>query len=471
MKIIFEVLESPDADERGKVLPIELAEHSSVTVGREYDSRLPLRGGDYISRHHLVVEVNEPRCYIRDLGSKNGTFVRRRAASEEAWEQSLPHQATELHSGDVIRLGRMPATRTVLRVRFEFPLPETRLEADVSPVVYCVQCASPAPGDITTGAGDYICPQCRAQAVQHPGEARLPTLTPDYELLSVIGRGAMGVVYKARRITPDNPDVPPSALVAIKTIIPEKELQDRDRARFRREAEVCAALYHPHLVRFYESCSFDKAETLWFAMEYVDGQNAARRAPLALDEALRITDQLLDALAYAHRAPVPGIRNGEVVIQKGAAHRDIKPGNILISGSGATLHAKLTDFGLAKAFQFAGQSNFTGSNACGGSPHYMSPEHIKDFQQAGPLADIYAMGATLYTLLTGALPYAAPAGEDIFLVMLEEPIIPPGEPFPYPALRPLIEQATQKRPEDRFPSAAAMRAALAEIRRGVDGRR
>lgn len=468
MKVTFEVLESPDPKERGETLPVDLPEHSSITIGREYDVRLPLRGGDYISRHHLVMEVVEARCFIRDMSSTNGTFVRHRDAPETAWEESPPKQATPIHDGDCIRLGKMPASRTTLRVHFKLPRPETRVEEEVEAEVYCTKCGAPAPQDATTGEGAYICPKCRAQQAIHPNEERLPTITPDYETLKELGRGGMGVVYQARRVTPGNPKVPQGTLVALKTIIAKRALTQKDRYRFKRESQVCKALFHPHLVRFFEHCNFKADERFWFVMEYVEGVDAAHGLPFSLEETFLIADQILEALDYAHQAPVPGVKDGEIVIEEGATHRDIKPSNILITGRGTpALHAKLTDFGLAKAFQFAGQSHFTATNTKGGAPYYMSPEHVTDFRMAGPLSDIYSLGATLYTLLTGKLPYEVNPHDDIFLVTLEEPVIPPDQPFPYPKIRPIIEKATEKEPADRYQSAAEIRTALAGISRPV----
>jgi serine/threonine protein kinase len=280
----------------------------------------------------------------------------------------------------------------------------------------------------------------------------------------------MGVVYQAQRVAPDHADIFPGTIVALKVVIPDQPVNERDQARFKREAELCQILRHPHIVAVLDSCNFYD-EVLWFAMEYVAGQDGAKLAPFPLDEALTIADQILAALDYAHQVEIPGVIGQEKVIQHGVVHRDIKPSNIMVTRTGATLQAKLTDFGLAKAYQFAGQSNFTETGEFKGTMAYLSPDQLLDYRYAKPAADIYSFGATLYTLLTGEIPYLSKGLN--MLDILEARILPLQHHTPFPdqhdphrwaAVAKIIETAMKKEPENRYPSAAVMRAALAKIR-------
>jgi serine/threonine protein kinase len=282
----------------------------------------------------------------------------------------------------------------------------------------------------------------------------------------------MGVVYKAYRVTPGLPELPPGTLVALKVIQPDQQLSEKDRARFKREVELCHLLRHPHIVPILDHCAFGE-DLFWFAMEYVAGEDAGKRAPFSIAEALIIADHILAALDYAHHVEIPGLIRGKQVIQRGIVHRDLKPANIMVTGRGQSIRARLTDFGLAKAFQFAGSSSFTETGEIGGTMTYISPDQLLNYREVGPAADLYSFGATLYTLLTGEVPYRTKGldwGEileaNIVPLLDHTPLAAQAEPQLWAALAKVIETAMQKNPEARYPSAAAMRTALATISRG-----
>jgi WD40 repeat protein/serine/threonine protein kinase len=221
----------------------------------------------------------------------------------------------------------------------------------------------------------------------------------DYELLTEIARGGMGVVYKARQVSLNR-------IVALKMILAGSHASDADVLRFRGEAEAAANLDDPGIVPIYEVGQHDGQ--YFFSMGYVAGKSLAARlveGPLPLREAAEIVRDAARAVHYAH--------------QKGVIHRDLKPANILID---PTNRPKVTDFGLAK--RTANDSSLTATGQVLGTPSYMPPEQAAGkLDQVGPLADVYALGAVLYAALTGHPPFqAATPAATLQQVLEQEPV-------------------------------------------------
>ena len=221
---------------------------------------------------------------------------------------------------------------------------------------------------------------------------------PGYEILAELGRGGMGVVYKARQIEVRR-------VVALKMVLAGVHLGSREMERFRREAAAVAGLQHPHIVQLYEFGEHDGRP--YFSLEYVEGGTLAQRLlgdPLPAADAARLTEKLARAIHGAHL--------------RGIVHRDIKPGNILLTADG---EPKLTDFGLAKHIHAPG--HHTQSGTVMGTPSYMAPEQaLGKSRDVGPAADVYALGAILYEMLSGRPPFRAETPLDTMLqVASEEP--------------------------------------------------
>jgi len=263
-----------------------------------------------------------------------------------------------------------------------------------------------------------------------------PTLpsVPGYEVLGVLGRGGMGVVYKARQIALKR-------LTALKMILAGAQASAEDLARFRREAEAVARLQHPHIVQIHEVGEQDGRP--FFSLEFVDGGSLAQKlagTPWPAREAAQLLETIARAMHAAH--------------QGGIIHRDLKPANVLLTADG---QPKITDFGLAK--QLDTDVGQTRSGAIMGTPSYMAPEQaLGQGKDIGPAADIYALGATLYELLTGRPPFkAATVLETLRQVAHDEPV-PPSQLQPKTPrdLETICLTCLRKEPGKRYASAASL---------------
>jgi serine/threonine-protein kinase len=257
---------------------------------------------------------------------------------------------------------------------------------------------------------------------------------PGYEILGVLGRGGMGVVYHARQTKLKR-------LVALKMILAGAHAGPQELERFRLEAEAIARLQHPNVVQIYEVGEHEGKP--YFSLEFVDGgslQNTLTGTPLPAREAARLVETLARAMQAAH--------------QDGVIHRDLKPANVLLTKTGIP---KITDFGLAKQLgQDSGQSH-TGQIM--GTPSYMAPEQAAgNVKTIGAAADIYALGAMLYELLTGRPPFkAASVLDTLEQVRTQEPV-PPSQLQPKTPrdVETICLKCLQKEPAKRYESAASL---------------
>lgn len=235
---------------------------------------------------------------------------------------------------------------------------------------------------------------------------QLPTTVGDYELLEELGRGGMGVVFRARQ-TSLNRDV------AIKMILRGRLASDADFKRFLTEASATARIEHPNIVPVYDVGDIEGRP--FFSMQLITGETLAQRVakgPLSQCEAARIVSAIARGIAFAHR--------------EGVLHRDLKPSNILISENGTPL---VTDFGLAKQTDKpAGltRTELTRSGMLLGTPAYMSPEQAGGRRQfVGVQSDVYSLGCVLYFALTGRSPFIADSPMELVMMVIEQDPTPP----------------------------------------------
>ncbi len=447
----------------------------------------------YISRAHCLIDIRPPNLIVNDLGSTNGTFVNG-ARVERAM----------IGNGDEIRVGRTciralvteedPAIRLATQPVIEVPAPAPRgapPEGHAGPALAAVESHDPG---LAASAGVpiaeaaarlacWICERDLSAVADRDGraaevadaiylcEACVDEVDPKaesfdgYSVLGEIGRGGMGIVYKAV-------DLATRRVCAIKRIRPDRLNDERTFRQFEREMQVQSEVHHRNLVRLLDHrCG---PGSCYFAVEYMAGGDAGQlvrsvfHGPVEPRLAVAIALQVLAGLEALHA--------------NGFVHRDLKPANILLSrppshGFGV---AKITDYGLAKSFEDAGHSLFdlTREGEAAGSLMFMPPEQILNYRYVQPPADVYALGATLYHLLTGRFTLDVPELEAQTTAkagLARNPIeaLIEGEPVPILTRRPdlpiavaqAVDGAVQKELSARIRTAATFRMALIEAAR------
>ncbi len=265
-------------------------------------------------------------------------------------------------------------------------------------------------------------------------------LADRYEIEREVGRGGMAVVFLARDRKLDR-------LVAVKVFEPDLA-ESIGGERFLREIEIAAKLTHPNILSVHD-CG-DADGLLYYVMPLVQGESLrerlAREGQLPIDQALRIACQVADALGHAH--------------SQGVVHRDIKPGNIMLSEG----HAVVSDFGIARAVTEAGTDSLTQTGIAVGTPAYMSPEQATGSDEVDARSDIYSLGAVLFEMLGGEPPYTGASSQAILAKKLSEPVprVSVLRSTVSPSLEAAIETALARSPADRHQTSREFAEALQE---------
>src|SRR5688572_30336191 len=430
MRISLKVTAGPY---KGRIF--SFTQHDSFLIGRNPEAHLCLPDDRYFSRNHCLLEINPPRAFVRDLRSTNGTYLNGQRVNDAF-----------LKNGDLIQCGEtilLVEVNAVPSANLSETTQDTLPARPVLVMVDCLNCGrreqaqASAPDERLT----FLCEDCRIEL------KRSPQAIPGYDTVKLLGRGGMGCVMLAR-------EQQTGRAVAIKTLLPEFAISDKALRRFMREIDVAAALKHRNIVEFIDRGTHNGV--VYLVTEYVEGADASRLAEtcggcLRYDDAISIISQALEALSYAHA--------------QGYIHRDFKDQNILVSGHSPNLVAKLTDFGLAKSFTHAGMSGVTMAGEMAGTLAYMSPEQLRNFRDVKPQSDIYAVGMTAYSLLSGSIALDLTnksSVNDTIRAIFEQAPVPLIQRAPHvpSAVCEIIDRALAKDPAQRWQSAVAMRNAL-----------
>ena len=457
-------------------------ERTTAIIGRAEDCN-PFLPSDAahatISRHHCLLDINPPLARIRDFGSRNGTYVnelkigQRPQGREAGQNQNFPEY--DLKHGDQIRLGE-----TVYRVLIESTNPCPICGKNL-PEHFFLQTRLPS--------DPIICPSCNKELGKEDWGSTIQSthcVTPDeflkqllqqetlrpnlesgiygYSIQRELGRGGMGAVYLAVHAKSGQ-------LMALKVMLPKSAAKLRARESFLREAENMLSLKHKNIVQL-----FSKGEShgaFYFTMEYCNGLSVdqymkKKGGILPYQEALFIIRQVLDALEYAHQAPIPSVKlaNGSYSAGVGLVHRDLKPQNIFLIIRNENIDGvKVGDFGMAKAFDQAGLSGQTLTGETSGTPSFMPRQQVINFKYAKPDVDVWAAAATLYYMLCGNPPRNFSREKDPWQTVLQDPPVPLLERNPQvPAeVARIVDAALIEKPEIRFRSAAEFKKMLERI--------
>ncbi len=478
-------------------------EAATLLLGRHKDCEPCFPGKEHprISRHHALVEINPPDVCLRDLGSRNGTFVNGELVGKRpaGADPDPKHRSAErdLADGTVVYL----ATESDVAFRVRIIVPAR-----------CVACGSGIADEYKPAcvqpAGGYLCPSCRRRAedaaapvvkpcaccqrevrtergANRPGlficgdcrndvQGMMGGLLGDaqagaaelrvlrgYETLQEVGAGGMGAVYLARHKQT-------GAAAAIKLMLPKVAADEDAVTLFQREIRNTMSLNHRHVVRLLDH-GFARG-AFFMVLEYCDGGTVEdlrvqRGGVLPVDEAVEIALQVLTGLAYCHTADIPFVKQkgGGYAPGKGIVHRDIKPANLFLTGRGSDRVVKVGDFGLAKAFAESGLSGGTRTGDVGGTYEFMCRQQVAYYKDAGPEVDVWSLAATLYYLLTGCTPRDFGDGDPCLAVLEVDPT-PIGRrrsELP-PRLAQVIDAALKEEPAMTFKTAGAFKWALEE---------
>ncbi len=364
------------------------AAHDTFFLGRHPDCQMHLPDDTFVSRHHFILEACPPQACVRDLGSRNGTYVNGRKVGGRKEGESPAEGARRAYPEVTLKQGdRIQVGDTALEVHV------TQAEKQAGP-----------PPAVPVPSFDELNPQQLADLLLKAAKkGKAPLLDiPGYVIEKELGRGGFGVVFRARRHADGVP-------VAIKVLLPRVAVKPVEMEKFLREMAVTAQLRHANIVKLFDQGHCEGIP--WFIMEYCEGGSLwdfimkhGGKLPLKVVQPIMLA--ALEGLAHAH--------------QSGIVHRDIKPHNILLDRG----IARISDFGLAKNFQQAGMSGLSITGNYAGTPLFMPREQLINFKHLKPVSDVWSIAATFYFMLTGTFPYPFTKQRDPIDVILNEPIMP-----------------------------------------------
>lgn len=477
-------------------------------TGRAESCMLQLTGeaAAGVSRQHCMFDINPPYATLFDLESRNGTYVNGKKITGEDHPEKI--KSRELKNGDLIRIGcnvfeikLFPAAKCCIcgnelpddppetaedtqRIICADCLAQGRILPSLSPQPsaktvkfnICRLCGARIASQTQSSSCSFICEECRGRQdhdmmqtfhipeLESRGGSML--IVKNYRAIKQLGRGGMGAVYLAEHVET-------LERVALKILLPEIASVEQCREDFMREANNLRELRHPNIVAMKE-CDYNSG-SLYLALEYCSEGNLRdylKRTDqtLAVPLALDLICQILDGLEYAHNVRLEQISffDAQTYVVNGLVHRDIKPANIFLGRQDGALTAKISDFGLAKAFDMAGISGCTRTGDFSGTLGFIPKQQFLNYKYAKPEVDVWSAAATLYYMLTGRAPRTF--GNQTLEVMhiFNHPPTPIRELNPYvpEKVAQVIDLALDDRGEQlHFKSAAQLKFAIRDARR------
>lgn len=427
-KVYLEVIEG-----KCKGQTFEFEDQDTFLIGRGRDCNCIVKDDVTFSRHHLFLEINQSNVMLKDLGSLNGTRINGKLLYDGRGKDVNPKEAQPsppqgLRDGDRIQAGNnlmvlhIDGPAICVDCGAEIPMKDKQACAFVNGAYLCFACRTREeennkPGkhkDVKKPEDVRMDVKQREAAENNPGavldqlvqeflrlqgdQGKIPEIQ-GYTDLKTIGRGGFGVVYQARRKSD-------GAMVALKTMLQTRKPEKNKVLIFEREKEIAVQLRHPNIVLCPRTGVWN--EVHFMEMEFMDGgalwdMMQQGKRPIDLMTAAPLMLQMLEGLAYAHEVKVTVTTKTGKQMQKGTIHRDMKPPNVLLKHENGALTAKLSDFGLAKAFGAAGctQGSLSKAGTACGTPPYMAPEHVTNYRYVQPSTDVFEMAATIFHMLTG----------------------------------------------------------------------
>jgi len=395
---------------KGKKEVIIPVDKDDFVIGRSFEADLWFTDDRMVSRKHCRIFKKEGSIFLEDLDSGNGTYVNGKKVEIIA----------KLSEKDVIKIG----SRTMVFLITEKK--EAAFNIQDFEEVRCVQCNAYIrlqKKEEGSDSKEYICPECSPKS-----ESR-KTVIGNYEIIDKIAQGGMGIVYKAKhRAT--------GIIVALKMMRVAVREDEAAIRRFIREIKLGSRITHPNVVQFLDAGEANGNS--YVIMEYIDGvplQEKLEQGHIYPEIPSETANQLFDAVEAVHNA--------------GMAHRDIKPGNILITDEGTI---KLIDLGLLKNISEESLSLLTCEGVGIGTPHYLPPEQLFNARSVDSRADIYSLGATFYHMATGITPVQGKTRKEFFDNIKNFKITHPcriNKEVPK-RMGSLIMKSLSKFPEDRY---------------------
>ena len=357
MRVILDVIAGPA---KGRQFSFDRPD--CFLLGRSRDAHISLPDDKHLSRQHFLLEIAPPDCTLSDLDSKNGVFVNgvryggRKPPKPGVKQAPDGVKELRLKHGDVITVG------------------DTRLKLSI----FSEQIHLEPPPDMTHVSSEKQ--------------------TEDYRIEQEIGRGPLGIVYKALDLRTGRP-------AAVKVMTPRHAVTPAKITRFQQELTVISQLQHPRLVRFLKQWKTGK--NFYFAFEYVAGMNLAellkqRGGKIDLPESVPLMLAILEGLAFAHQVVITfHAPQGEVKRFKGIVHRQLKPQNILLSYQDNRWMPKIAGFGFSQELEAAGFTNMSSAEGFGAAPFYWPRERVSHYSYAHPASDVFSIAAVFYEMLSG----------------------------------------------------------------------